>query len=170
MAKISECTTVLLIDMQYNFLDYVYDDVKESLIYSQVKVINYCALKDIPLVILEYAPRLFGKTNRRLSEAAKSVQRKVLLEKNTRSGFNDTNLEEVLHYFEGKNLYLMGIFTDQCVQKTAEDAVKRGFRVSISEDVTNCVGIKKPMRWFRFPAVYVYAKTYLEMIEIMENG
>jgi len=50
MAKISECTTVLLIDMQYNFLDYVYDDVKESLIYSQVKVINYCALKDIPLV------------------------------------------------------------------------------------------------------------------------
>jgi len=169
MAKISESTAVLLIDMQKTFLDYISEQMREPLINTQRMVIDYCAARDVPLVVLEYAPRCYGRTNDKLSRAAKMVPRNTFVEKKSQSGFNDTNLEQVLHDFGRKNLYLMGIYTDQCVQKTAEDALKKNFKITISQDVTSCVGNgdKINLDWFKDSGVYT--DTYIEMIWIMEG-
>lgn len=166
---IADQTIVLLIDMQKGFLDNISEQMREPLINTQRMVINYCAARDVPLVVLEYTPRCFGRTNGKLSRVAKMVPRNTVVEKKSQSGFNDTNLEEVLQTFERQNLYLMGIYTDQCVQKTAEDALKKNFKIAISQDVTSCEGKGEITNLDWFKGSGVYTDTYIEMIEIMES-
>jgi nicotinamidase/pyrazinamidase len=50
------------------------------------------------------------------------------------SGFEETNLAELLRQNDVDDLTVVGLATDYCVRETAADALRQGFRVSIDRD------------------------------------
>jgi nicotinamidase/pyrazinamidase len=50
------------------------------------------------------------------------------------SGFEETNLEEVLREREIDEVTVVGLATDYCVKHTAADALAEGFRVTVDRD------------------------------------
>jgi nicotinamidase/pyrazinamidase len=47
------------------------------------------------------------------------------------SGFEETNLEELLREHDVDEVTVVGLATDYCVKETAADALREGFRVSV---------------------------------------
>jgi nicotinamidase/pyrazinamidase len=47
------------------------------------------------------------------------------------SGFEETNLDAVLREHEVEDMTVVGLATDYCVKRTAEDALARGFGVTV---------------------------------------
>jgi len=50
------------------------------------------------------------------------------------SGFEETNLAELLHEHDVDEVTVVGLATDYCVKETAADALREGLRVSIDRD------------------------------------
>jgi nicotinamidase/pyrazinamidase len=58
------------------------------------------------------------------------------------SGFQGTNLAELLKARACKRVFIVGLATDYCVSSTAADALKEGFEVVIFEDAVRAVDVK----------------------------
>jgi nicotinamidase/pyrazinamidase len=50
------------------------------------------------------------------------------------SGFEETNLAELLREHDVDEITVVGLATDYCVKETAADALREGFRVSVDRD------------------------------------
>ncbi|ASJ09870.1 nicotinamidase [Thermococcus sp. P6] len=61
-------------------------------------------------------------------------------DKEAYSGFEGTDLEEILRKHGVKRVYICGVATEYCVRATALDAVKRGFETYLLRDAVK--GIK----------------------------
>ena len=55
------------------------------------------------------------------------------------SGFDDTDLEEILHCIGINSLITCGIWSEHCVTKTSLDAMRRGFEVFVAADAHGTV-------------------------------
>ncbi|MCY4086003.1 MAG: cysteine hydrolase [Actinomycetia bacterium] len=60
----------------------------------------------------------------------------LVINKTSRSAFNSTAIERVLHNLGLETLVVAGVSTSSCVETTARDAADRGFQVVIVEDAT----------------------------------
>jgi len=69
------------------------------------------------------------------------AEKDILIEKTTYSGFNGTDLEEVLQKLKVEELVLTGCVSNICILYTAADAVMKGYRVIVP---TDCVAHLDP--------------------------
>lgn len=127
-------TAVIIIDMQNFFLKNFTRSIREKLIENQLRVVDACLKNKLPFIILEYKCRgkLRGKLIKQLDEKIQNVYKVVFVKENN-SGFTKTKLESILKELRVKNLLLMGVNANGCVQDTAIGALNRGFRV-----ITSC--------------------------------
>lgn len=58
------------------------------------------------------------------------------------SGFEGTNLEELLRSQNVRRVFVGGLTTDYCVLNTVTDALARGFRTVLLEDAIRAVNVK----------------------------
>ncbi|MFA7315881.1 MAG: isochorismatase family cysteine hydrolase [Candidatus Paceibacterota bacterium] len=149
---------VVLIDMQDFFLKHFSFSIYKDLIKNQSKVIDVCEKYNIPLIVLEYKCRgIFrGKTTDKLHKKIKNLKEAKILIKMSNSGFTDTPLDALLKESKINELVLMGINANACVQDTAIGALKRGFKVSTSQDIIansssgkNQILSKRNKEWYK---------------------
>ncbi|MFA4640024.1 nicotinamidase [Pyrococcus kukulkanii] len=69
-----------------------------------------------------------------LPEDAVIISKATDPDKEAYSGFEGTNLAEVLKEKDVKRVYICGVATEYCVRATALDAVKHGFEVYLLKD------------------------------------
>lgn len=134
MRKLDTLRTVLIIvDMQDFFLQHFSPATKKELIENQLKIIDLCIKNNLPIVALEYKCRgvFRGETINVLKKRIAKAQ-SVTIIKERNSGFTQTNLEEVLKNLKVKNIILMGVNANGCVQDTAIGAIHRGYQVITS--------------------------------------
>ncbi len=128
---------VVIVDMQEFFLkDFSVSD-RDRFIKNQLAIIDQCLLRRTPFVLLEYMTNGInrGKTIQKISNKIKGVAKKIIIKENN-GGFTDTNLDEVLKDFGVKNILLMGLNANGCIQDTAIGAINRNYKVIIVEGTT----------------------------------
>ncbi|WP_456321126.1 nicotinamidase [Palaeococcus sp. (in: euryarchaeotes)] len=77
----------------------------------------------------------------KLPEDAIIISKADKPDKEAYSGFQDTNLAELLRERGIKKVYICGVATEYCVKATALDALREGFEVYLLKDAIK--GIKK---------------------------
>jgi nicotinamidase-related amidase len=127
-------TAVILVDMQDFFLKHIKPGARKDLIENQSRVIKLCAVRKIPLIVLEYEGVGRGETTSLLQKEIKKASA-VVIRKPHNSGFRDTALAELLHSLKTKRIILMGINGSGCVQDTAIGALARGYRIATARGV-----------------------------------
>lgn len=75
----------------------------------------------------------------------------VVISKSTYSGYFRTYLESILEELQVKEVILVGVSTNICVQHNAADSFFRGYRVTVIEDATAAFD----------PAVHLQALQYM---------
>jgi nicotinamidase-related amidase len=141
--------------MQDFFLDRFPLAVKDELIANQIKVLDVCIRKHIPIIALEYMAGGVdrGRITSKLRGKMKNVSGEILLKKNN-SGFTDTNLDGILKGLGTRKILMMGVNANGCVQDTAIGALRRGYEVISSEGLIGNVYrkdlelSKKNRKWF----------------------
>ena len=126
-------TVALLIDMQDEFVRDIADETRAKMIARQAQVIQTCAEKDIPLIVLEYEGS--GKTIPVLLCEIAKVPRTVTIIKEHNDGFRRTKLHKILRTFGARELVLMGVYASFCVRETAASAVAKRYGVVTADDV-----------------------------------
>lgn len=121
---------VILIDMQDFFLKNFNPEVRKVLVSNQLKVLEACQKRNVPVIVLEYKAggELRGATTLELRKKVEHIKTAIII-KDSNSGFTDTNLDEILRGMQCKKLVLMGINANGCVQDTAMSALRRGYSV-----------------------------------------
>lgn len=140
---------VLLIDMQNYFLMDIEEGEKERLIQNQLKVIRFCEIYNIPIIVLEFSG--YDTTIQVLSEAVRRVKINMTIEKPCSNGFSHTNLARKLDALSVDTLLLMGINASSCARHTGKGAVDAGFNIATSEDL-----IADPPDWNTKPAEIIW--------------
>ncbi len=124
---------VLLIDMQPRFTRNVRD--VDKIIPNQQSVLQYCAEKDVPVVLIEYAVKENCCTLQDLVVYWREVPRKYRIEKDNMDAFINTNLDDCLKNWNAEQLLLMGIYAGQCVMETALSALQKDFKIITAYDL-----------------------------------
>jgi hypothetical protein len=126
-------TAVILVDMQDFFLKNFKLSLRKILIENQLHVIDSCLKNKFPFIVLEYKSRGIsrGSLIKDLDEKIKNVYKEVLVKENN-SGFTQTKLDSILKQLHVKNILIMGVNANGCVQDTAIGALNRGFKVMTS--------------------------------------
>ncbi len=123
---------VVLVDMQNVFVCSL-NKTADRIIANQIKVINWCVEKDIPLIVLEF--KGLRSTIKVLGdEISKIAQTKTFIKEKT-DGFSNADLAVHLNTLGVNTLFLMGIYADACVRDTAKGARKAGFKIITSDEV-----------------------------------
>lgn len=130
----TQTTTVLIVDMQDFFLKNLDPFVKKTLLKNQLRIIDACTEKNFPFILLEYGDKGVsrGKTNTSITSKIKNIQ---LLVKNNNSGFTKTTLDLILKKLHTKNIIVMGINANGCVQDTIIGALKRKYKIITSHGI-----------------------------------
>ncbi len=82
-----------------------------------------------------YPPHaISGSEGAMIVDHLKPLDKDIIVQKKTLSGFYMTGLEEILKKNSIKNLYITGCVVNICVFLIAAEAVSRGFGVSIIKD------------------------------------
>ena len=84
----------------------------------------------------EFAPGL------ELPPEAQIISKATRADEEAYSGFQGTNLAELLRQSGCKRVFVAGLATDYCVLATARDAVEAGFEVVIVEDAVRGVDVR----------------------------
>ena len=119
-------TAVILIDMQTDFIDEIEHKKRKEIIQGQIGVLQACSKNDIPVITLEYANH--GGTIAILRRYIGRVPRTQTIIKKCDDGFSNQQLKDELDKLDAKTLLLMGINANHCVKRTAESALKLGYR------------------------------------------
>ena len=84
----------------------------------------------------EFSPEL------ELPENTIIVSKATSVESDAYSGFEGTNLDEILREKGIERLFIGGLATDYCVLNTVKDALKNGYKVFLLTDAIKAVNIK----------------------------
>jgi nicotinamidase-related amidase len=133
-ARFKDLTTVVLLnDMQDFFLEDINPRKVDSIIDTQIRVLETCREKDIPVVDLGYDS--LSKTRSELREVVRRVPRHDDVRKEKDNGFERTNLYDILKGWNVGTCFLMGINAGGCIISSADGALENRLRIATSEDV-----------------------------------
>jgi len=149
-------TAVIIVDMQSFFLDNFTPKNRKLLIMNQIKTIKLCVKNKLPFFILEYRCRgIFrGELIQKLDKMIKNTQKEIII-KESNSGFTNTNLDLILNNLKIKQILIMGINANGCVQDTAIGAIRRGYRVITASGIIASSSRKdlelsvKNLKWYK---------------------
>jgi len=120
---------LIIVDMQNAFLKNMSTKNKKSLISNQISIINSCIEKNIPVIELEY-DCLGMKTGKTVSELHKLYTPLQTIIKKNNGGFTNTTLDIFLKEINAKEVILIGVNANGCVQDTGMGAINRGYKVT----------------------------------------
>ncbi|MDD5702391.1 MAG: cysteine hydrolase [Dehalococcoidales bacterium] len=80
--------------------------------------------------------RLFklGSPELEIIDELKPVAGELVIDKNSASAFNSSNIDQLLHNLGIDSLVLTGVATNACVETTARDAADRGYKCILVDD------------------------------------
>ena len=114
--------------MQNIFLKNMSQKNKYVLVQNQLSIVQACVDKNIPIIELEYdvigMPK--GKTVPQLHSQYRPLRTII---KKDNGGFTNTPLGEILSKMDVKEIILIGINANSCVQDTAIGGLNRGYRI-----------------------------------------
>jgi len=96
---------------------------------------------DVPRLLKEC--RRSGAAAAQLARLLAPSREDLIVLKPRHSGFYQTPLEMLLDDLKAKELIIVGLSTDYCVQCTAMDAYVRGYRVSVPADCTAAETVRR---------------------------
>jgi biuret amidohydrolase len=67
----------------------------------------------------------------------------LIIDKNSASAFNSSNIDQILHNLGINSLVITGVATNACVETTARDAADRGYKCILVDDACATVHGKK---------------------------
>ena len=139
---------ILLIDMQEKFIfgfnPFVDEKEKSRLVEAQIRFLEVTKKKQIPVVVLEYKNR--GKTIQKIQDALEGTEN-YSLEKSSPNGFVNPELNSLLKEKGIRRLILTGIYSDDCVLRTAEGA-KKDFEIFTCKELMN-LPYESSVRWYQ---------------------
>ena len=126
-------TALLVIDVQEGYCAPKYrKHVEQDAVARRIASIAPAFRKaGIPIYAVYYDEHYLGGFHR-----FKPANDDIVVPKNKDSAFEGSNMEELLKKNGHKNLLICGVYESLCVKKTAEDALKRGFKVTVLKDLT----------------------------------
>lgn len=151
-------TAVILVDMQEGFIRNLRYGECDRIIPNQLEILRHCCSVNIPVVVLEFFG--FGPTIRTLKKEVKKNPNHRYIKKDYDSGFYRTALHAHLQSLGVKHIFLMGINADYCVKDTAEDAIKKGYKIITCNEVISGQyhhSHDNSVPWFRANGRYVNA-------------
>ncbi|MAG08207.1 hypothetical protein CMO89_01935 [Candidatus Woesearchaeota archaeon] len=113
-------SAVFLIDMQAYFLygeEGVNPEELERELRNQIEVLDYCRIKDVPVIVFEYEDR--GDTIEPLKSKLNELEDIHYIKKAYDNGWINTDLEEVIFMRGIINYIVMGVNSASCVALTA---------------------------------------------------
>ena len=152
-----EGLAVLLMDMQYYYVD---TREKKNLIPNQIAVIEFCADKNIPVVVIKFAG--CGPIVKRLKDAVKKLPQENVLwvKKYYINGFHYTHLHEKLQAKNIRTLILMGVNAGLCVHVAGMSAIRLGYKIITSSDlIADYNGSSVSPEWYIQNGIYVSKHT-----------
>lgn len=124
---------VLLIDMQRSFIKNINISERARLIESQLKVIDYCIFKNIPIIHIEYQKQ--GSTIPEIKKALRNTNA-YYIPKCAPDAFSEKGLSRIIRDELNRNtLFLMGVYASECVYSSGWGAKELGFKVVTARDV-----------------------------------
>lgn len=148
----------ILIDMQEVFLRELSVEERNKIIAGQVRIIEECADRDIPLVIVEYSFK--GPTLLQLKRKIAWVRRQKTVVKFTNNPFDNAQFQQALQDFGANSLLKMGVHASYCVLSGAMSAHRRNFKILTGDDLiancdcARCRPLKKSREWYKANGVY----------------
>ena len=147
---------LIIVDMQEFFLQHFTLEIKKELIKNQLKFIEFCKAQNISIILTEYKCRNIFR-----GEIITQIQRKIRglvkgkVIKLHNSGFTKTDLDKQLKNLGVREIIIIGINGNACVQDTVIGAIHRGYKVSVSKGLTASAGrkdfefSKRNLEWFK---------------------
>ena len=160
----------IVIDMQPESYLSNHDPKKvDALIKSQIAVLKYFRENNHPVInIKTVTPSIEnGPVLPEILEEIEGNSRGKNLDKRSNSGLSNSELEDWLGRWGRDHLFLMGVNAYACVKATAEDALSRGYDISVSWDlVANPKEISpyKSFPWF-FWNSFCFSTSYEGLLE-----
>lgn len=147
---------IIIVDMQEFFLNNISKQVQDELIKNQQNIIDIGINKDLQFILLEFKAggELRGSTISKLSNKIKNHVKEVIIKDNN-GGFTKTNLDSILKELNIKEIILMGLNANGCIQDTAIGAINRKYKVITSKGIiassyrNNLTLSKRNEAWFR---------------------
>jgi len=147
-------TAVLVIDMINDFVTGVFKNRRAEKIIPNVKqLLSFARENKIPVVYVSDAHlpsvdtefNVWGQHAVAGTWGAQVVDELVprkgdfILQKRRYSGFQGTDLDQLLRDLEVDTLILTGVVTDICIQHTAADAFFKGYRTTVPKDCVEAI-------------------------------
>jgi hypothetical protein len=120
LERLPEGLGIVIVDMQNSFFPGITKEKKDSMVTSQLEILDSAAQNDYPVVLVEYGG--FGPTLPEINEAFVNVSRRSIVSKHYTNGFFATQLHNILDSWDIKCMALMGISAKVCVKETAKGA------------------------------------------------
>ncbi|MEM2934388.1 MAG: isochorismatase family cysteine hydrolase [Methanocellales archaeon] len=141
---------ILVIDMIVDFVTGKFGSKEAQNIVPAIKSLLARARKQkIPVIYLKDAHqkddaelKIWGEHAMKGTEGSEIIEQlspeegDIVVEKRFYSGFASTKLEEILKNLNVKELILVGVSTDICVQNNAAEAFFRGYEITVPRDCT----------------------------------
>jgi nicotinamidase-related amidase len=141
---------VLVIDMIADFVTGKFGSKEAQSIVPAIKALLARARElNIPVIYLKDAHEkedielkiwgehaMKGTPGSEIIQQLSPVEGDIVVEKRFYSGFINTKLEEILRNLKVKELILVGVSTDICVQNNAAEAFFRGYSITVPRDCT----------------------------------
>lgn len=155
---------VVVMDMQRRFLNRLQPLEEEPLINSQLEVLDFCSITDIPVIVMEYVLEnaeyeiIPDPTIERLKTKTEKIPRTKYLRRyyfgdESNDGFEFGGLKDALKSFNPTYVCFMGIAASACVKKTAESTSKAGYEIltasTLIADEMDNIGLLKSHQWYK---------------------
>ncbi len=90
-----------------------------------------------------------GSLGADLIKLLQSIPYEYMIKKQGYSAFYDTNLQEILDFWDIRNLFFCGVYTEVALFQSTLDAFHRGYRLWLIEDGITGQGMKTPWKTWR---------------------
>jgi len=110
------------------------------------KIIKKARLSNIPVIYIQHnelgSEFEYGKVTWQIANEVKPYEDDVLIHKTSPDSFKKTSLKQVLDSLMIKDLVVVGMQTDYCINATSLNALKLGYNVTIIKDAHSTWGVR----------------------------
>jgi nicotinamidase-related amidase len=124
-------STLVVIDVQDKLMPVIAR--REEVVKNIVKLIKFCKVCGIPIVLTEQYPKGLGRTIKEIKDELQGIKP---IEKTSFSCFGSKEFKDALKRSRAKTLLLVGIEAHVCVAQTAIEALER-FKVCVVADAVS---------------------------------
>jgi nicotinamidase-related amidase len=160
-------TVLVVIDIQEKFRDLIHG--MDKVVAGSSRLIEFCQLLDIPILVTEHYPRGLGVT---ISDVRRLIKPFDCIEKIHFSCCGDSGFNQALKKLNRDQIILCGIETHVCIYQTAFDLLHQGKQVAVATDaVSSCSPIDREIGLKRMSELGVQSMgVQMMMFEILRKA